>query len=191
VITPNPKISGGARWNYLAAWGYALHQSKGDDTKARDFVTRLYRSVPVLDSGARGSTTTFTQRNIGDVAIVWESEAFLVLNEFGRDRFEIVVPSVSILAEPPVTVVDKFVDKKGTRAVAEAYLGYLYSDEAQEIAARHHYRPRAAEAAARHASRFPRVRLLTIDEVCGGWSKGQARHFADGGVFDEIYQPSR
>lgn len=191
VITPNPKISGGARWNYLAAWGYALRQSKEDDTKARDFVARLYRNVPVLDSGARGSTTTFTQRNIGDVAISWENEAFLVLNQFGRDRFEIVVPSVSILAEPPVTVVDKVVDKRGTRAVAQAYLHYLYSDEAQEIAARHYYRPREAKVAARYAGQFTRVTLLTIDEVFGGWSKAQARHFADGGVFDEIYQPTR
>jgi sulfate/thiosulfate transport system substrate-binding protein len=190
VITPNPKISGGARWNYLAAWGYALHQSKGDDTKARDFVTRLYRNVPVLDSGARGSTMTFTRRNIGDVAISWENEAFLVLNEFGRDRFEIVVPSVSILAEPPVTVIDKVVDKRGTRVVAQAYLDYLYSGEAQDIAARHYYRPREPEAA-RRAGQFTRVTLLTIDEVFGGWSKAQLRHFADGGVFDEIYLPSR
>lgn len=191
VITPNPKISGGARWNYLAAWGYALRQGKEDDSKARDFVTRLYKNVPVLDSGARGSTTTFTQRNIGDVAISWENEAFLVLKEFGRGRFEIVVPSMSILAEPPVTVVDKVVDKRGTRAVAQAYLGYLYSDEAQEIAARHYYRPREAKVAARHAGQFTRVTLLTIDEVFGGWLKAQARHFADGGVFDEIYQPAR
>jgi sulfate/thiosulfate-binding protein len=191
VITPNPKISGGARWNYLAAWGYALRQSKGDDSKARDFVTRLYKNVPVLDSGARGSTTTFTQRNIGDVAIAWENEAFLVLKEFGRERFEIVMPSVSILAEPPVTVVDKVVDRRGSRAVAQAYLGYLYSDEAQEIAARHYYRLREARVAARHAGQFTRVTLLTIDEVFGGWSKAQARHFADGGVFDEIYQPTR
>ena len=188
VITPNPKTSGGARWNYLAAWGYALRQSKGDDTKARDFVTRLYKNVPVLDSGARGSTTTFAQRNIGDVLLAWENEAYLVLGEFGKDRFDIVAPSVSILAEPPVSVVDKVVDKRGTRAVAQAYLEYLYSDEGQEIAARNHYRPRDAKTAARHAGDFAKVALFTIDEVFGGWGKAQPKHFNDGGVFDQIYE---
>jgi sulfate transport system substrate-binding protein len=191
VITPNPKTSGGARWNYLAAWGYALRQAKGDDARARDFVTRLYRNVPVLDSGARGSTTTFTQRGIGDVFISWENEAFLALKEFGRDKVEIVVPSLSILAEPPVTVVDKVVDKRGTRAVAQAYLEYLYTDEGQEIAARHFYRPRLAKVASRNATAFPKVNLFTIDEVFGGWAKAQKTHFADGGVFDQIYQPSK
>ena len=191
VITPNPKTSGGARWNYLAAWGHALRQSKGDEARARDFVTRLYRNVPVLDSGARGSTTTFAQRGLGDVLIAWENEAFLAVKEFGKDKLEIVVPSVSILAEPPVTVVDKVVDRRGTRVVAQAYLDYLYSEEGQEIAARHFYRPRLARVAAKHGGQFTRVSLFTIDEVFGGWAKAQPRHFADGGVFDEIYQPSR
>ena len=191
VITPNPKTSGGARWNYLAAWGHALRQSKGDDARARDFVTRLYKNVPVLDSGARGSTITFTQRGIGDVFISWENEAFLALKEFGRDKVEIVVPSVSILAEPPITIVDKVVDKRGTRAVAQAYLDFLYSEEGQEIAARNFYRPRLAKVATKHAGQFIKVSLFTIDEVLGGWQKAQSRHFADGGVFDEIYQPSK
>ena len=191
VITPNPKTSGGARWNYLAAWGYALRQSKGDESKARDFVTRLYKNVPVLDSGARGSTTTFTQRGIGDVFISWENEAFLAVKELGKDKLEIVVPSVSILAEPPVTLVDKTVDKRGTRAVAQAYLEFLYTEEGQEIAAKHYYRPRLAKVAAKHAAQFTKVGLFTIDEVFGGWAKAQPRHFADGGVFDEIYQPSK
>jgi sulfate/thiosulfate-binding protein len=191
VITPNPKTSGGARWNYLAAWGYALRQSRGDDSKARDFVTRLYRNVPVLDSGARGSTTTFTQRGIGDVLISWENEAFLAVNELGRDKFEIVAPSASILAEPPVSVVDKVVDKRGTRAIAQAYLEYLYSEEGQEIAAKHYYRPRLAKIAARPGAPFAKVSLFSVDEVFGGWQKAQARHFADGGVFDDIYQPGK
>ena len=191
VITPNPKTSGGARWNYLAAWGYALRQSKGDESRAKDFVTRLYRNVPVLDSGARGSTTTFTQRGIGDVLIAWENEAFLAVKELGRDKLEIVVPSTSILAEPPVTVVDKVVDRRGTRAAAQAYLEHLYSDEGQEIAARNFYRPRLARVAARHAGQFPKVSLFTIDEVFGGWQKAQPKHFADGGVFDEIFQPAK
>jgi sulfate transport system substrate-binding protein len=191
VITPNPKTSGGARWNYLAAWGYALRQSKGDDTRARDFVTRLYRNVPVLDSGARGSAMTFTQRGLGDVFISWENEAFLALKEFGRDKLEIVIPSLSILAEPPVAVIDKVVDKRGTRALAQAYLEYLYTEEGQEIVARHFYRPRLAKVASRHAAIFPTVNLFTIDEVFGGWQKAQKTHFADGGIFDQIYQPGR
>jgi sulfate/thiosulfate transport system substrate-binding protein len=189
VITPNPKTSGGARWNYLAAWGYALRQSKGDEGKARDFVTRLYKNVPVLDSGARGSTTTFTQRGMGDVMIAWENEAFLAVKELGPDKFAIVVPSVSILAEPPVTIVDKTVDKRGTRAAAQAYLEYLYGEDGQEIAAKHYYRPRLAKVASKHAGDFPKVSLFTIDEVFGGWAKAQPKHFGDGGIFDEIYQP--
>ena len=189
VITPNPKTSGGARWNYLAAWGYALRQSKGDEGKARDFVTRLFKNVPVLDSGARGSTTTFTQRGMGDVFISWENEAFLAVKELGKDKLEIVVPSVSILAEPPVAMVDKTVDKRGTRAVAQAYLEYLYTEEGQEIAAKHYYRPRLAKVASKHAGDFPKVSLFTIDEVFGGWGKAQPKHFGDGGIFDEIYQP--
>jgi sulfate transport system substrate-binding protein len=189
VITPNPKTSGGARWNYLAAWGYALRQSKGDEGKARDFVTRLFKNVPVLDSGARGSTTTFTQRGMGDVMIAWENEAFLAVKELGPDKFAIVVPSVSILAEPPVTIVDKTVDKRGTRAVAQAYLEYLYGEDGQEIAAKHYYRPRLAKVASKHAGEFPKVSLFTIDEVFGGWAKAQPKHFGDGGIFDEIYQP--
>jgi sulfate transport system substrate-binding protein len=189
VITPNPKTSGGARWNYLAAWDYALRQSKGDEGKARDFVTRLYKNVPVLDSGARGSTTTFTQRGMGDVMIAWENEAFLAVKELGPDKFAIVVPSVSILAEPPVTIVDKTEDKRGTRAVAQAYLDYLNGEDAQEIGAKHYYRPRLAKVASKHAADFPKVSLFTIDEVFGGWAKAQPKHFGDGGIFDEIYQP--
>jgi len=191
VITPSPKTSGGARWNYLAAWGFALRQSKGDEARAKDFVARLYKNVPVLDSGARGSATTFTQRGIGDVLVSWENEAFLAVKELGPDKFEIVVPSATILAEPPVAVVDRVVDKRGTRAVAQAYLDYLYTEEGQDIAARHYYRPRLAKVATRYASLFPKVTLFTVDEVAGGWQKAQARHFADGGVFDEIYQPGR
>ena len=191
VITPNPKTSGGARWNYLAAWGYALKQKGGNEAKAKEFVARLFKNVPVLDSGARGSTTTFVQRGLGDVLLAWENEAFLAVNELGKDKFEIVVPSVSILAEPPVTVVDKVVDKKGTRKVAEAYLGYLYSPEGQEIAAKHYYRPRDKKVAARYAKTFPKVKLFTIDEVFGGWRKAQKIHFGDGGVFDRIYAPVR
>jgi len=191
VITPNPKTSGGARWNYLAAWGYALKQPGGDEAKARDFVTRLYKNVPVLDSGARGSTTTFTERGIGDVFISWENEAFLATKELGPDKFEIVVPSLSILAEPPVTVIDKVVDKKGTRKVAEAYLNYLYSQEGQNIAGKHYYRPRDPQVAAKYADQFSKVSLFTIDEVFGGWQKAQKTHFNDGGTFDQIYQPGR
>jgi sulfate transport system substrate-binding protein len=189
VITPNPKTSGGARWNYLAAWGYALRQPGGDEAKARDFVAALYRNVPILDTGARGATITFAQRHQGDVLIAWENEAFLVLNEFGKDNFEIVAPSVSILAEPPVALVDKNVDKHGTRAVAEAYLRTLYTPQAQEIVARHFYRPRNATIAANYAGQFPKLPLFTVDEVFGGWKKAQATHFADGGVFDQIYKP--
>ena len=191
VITPNPKTSGGARWNYLAAWGYALKQPRGDEAKARDFVTRLYKNVPVLDSGARGSTTTFTERGIGDVFISWENEAFLATKELGPDKFEIVAPSLSILAEPPVTVIDKVVDKKGTRKVAEAYLNYLYSQEGQNIAGKHYYRPRDPQVAAKYANQFSKVSLFTIDEVFGGWPTAQKTHFNDGGTFDQIYQPGR
>jgi sulfate/thiosulfate transport system substrate-binding protein len=189
VITPNPKTSGGARWNYLAAWGYALKKNGNDEAKAKEFITRLYKNVPVLDSGARGSTTTFVERGIGDVLINWENEILQVLKERGQDKFELVAPSISILAEPPVSLVDKAVDKRGTRAVAQAYLEYLYSEEGQEIAARNFYRPRNAQVAARHASQFVKVNLFTIDDVFGGWQKAQKTHFADGGVFDQIYQP--
>lgn len=188
VITPNPKTSGGARWNYLAAWGYALKQYKGDEAKAKDFVSRLYKNVPILDTGARGSTVTFVERGIGDVLIAWENEALLAVNELGKNRFEIVAPSVSILAEPLVAVVDKVVDKRKTRPVAQAYLEYLYSEEGQRIAARHYYRPRLASVAATYGGQFPRVNLFTIDEVFGGWQKAQKTHFADGGIFDQIYQ---
>ena len=190
VITPNPKTSGGARWNYLAAWGYALKKDGNDEAKAREFVTKLYRNVPVLDSGARGSLTTFTERGIGDVFLSWENEAFLATKELGPGKFEIVTPSLSILAEPPVTVVDKVVDKKGTRKTAEAYLQYLYSDEGQNIAGQHFYRPRDPKIAAQYAGQFSKVNLFTIDEVFGGWQKAQRTHFDDGGVFDQIYQPT-
>jgi len=188
IITANPKTSGGARWNYLAAWGYALRQPGGTDEKARQFVSGLYKKVPVLDSGARGSTITFVQRQIGDVLLAWENEAYLALEE-SPGQLEIVVPSVSILAEPPVAVVDKVVDRRGTRALAEAYLQYLYSPEAQEIAAKRHYRPRDPNVAARFAGNFAKVKLFSIDEVFGGWQKAQKTHFADGGVFDQIYKP--
>jgi sulfate transport system substrate-binding protein len=187
VITPNPKTSGGARWNYLAAWGWALRQSRGDEAAARDFVTRLYRNVPVLDAGARGSTTTFTQRGIGDVYLAWESEARLVLEKMGGARFELVRPSLSILAEPPVTLVDAVVDRRGTRAVAQAYLEFMFSEEGQALAARHHYRPRTPVAPARPATPFPALTLFTVQEVAGGWAQAHQRHFADGGLFDEIY----
>lgn len=189
VITPNPKTSGGARWNYLAAWGYALKKYGGDEEKAKEFVTQLYQNVPVLDSGARGATTTFVERGIGDVLLAWENEAFLAINELGQDKFEIVVPSVSILAEPPVAIVDQVVDKRGTREVAEAYLNYLYSEEGQQIVAKHYYRPRSEAVAAQYKDLFPEVELFTIDEVFGGWRKAQETHFADGGLFDQIYQP--
>ena len=186
VVTPNPKTSGGARWNYLAAWGYALKRPGGNDASARDFVKRLYANVKVLDSGARGALTTFTERGIGDVLVSWENEAYLAVKELGPDKFEIVTPSVSILAEPPVAVVDKVVDKRGTRKVATAYLEFLYTKEGQEIAGRHYYRPRDAEVSARYAKQFAPVKLFTIDEVFGGWTKAQNTHFADGGVFDQI-----
>ena len=187
VVPPNPKTSGGARWSYLAAYGWALRQPNGSDASARDFVARLYRNVPVLDSGARGSTVTFAKRDIGDVLIAWENEAHLALQEFGAQKFEIVYPPSSILAEPPVALIDKVVDKHGTRAVAQAYLEFLYTPQAQEIAARHHYRPIDAQVGARYAAQFPKLALFTIDEVFGGWAKAQKTHFADGGVFDQIY----
>ncbi|MBV9824513.1 MAG: sulfate ABC transporter substrate-binding protein [Alphaproteobacteria bacterium] len=191
VIAANPKTSGGARWNYLAAWGYALRQPGGDEAKARDFVAALYHNVPILDSGARGSTITFAQRNQGDVLIGWENEAFLALDEFGKDKFEIVAPSVSILAEPPVAVVDKIVDKHGTRAVAEDYLKELYTPEGQELIAKHHYRPRDPTVAAKHKEELPNIALFTVDQVFGGWTAAQGKHFADGGIFDQIYQPAK
>lgn len=205
VITPNPKTSGGARWNYLAAWGFSLKQELGDlakvnqpeaaaevakaQEKAQAFVAALFRNVPVLDSGARGSTTTFVQRGLGDVLLAWENEAFLSVKEFGADKFEIIAPSISILAEPPVTVVDKNADKHGTRKLAEAYLSYLYTPEGQEIAARNFYRPRLPEVAQKYAAKFPKIALFTIDDLFGGWKKVQKAHFADGGRFDQIYQP--
>ena len=208
VITPNPKTSGGARWNYLAAWGYSLKRDLGDlarlkdpksadaaaaaQAKARAFVGRIFASVPVLDSGARGSTNTFVQRGMGDVLVAWENEAFLAINELGPDKFEIVVPSVSILAEPPVAVIDKVVDRRGTRRVAEAYLGFLYSLAGQTIAARHYYRPRLPETVAPElVKRFPKVDLFTVDDVFGGWARAQREHFSDGGIFDRIYKPQR
>jgi sulfate/thiosulfate transport system substrate-binding protein len=191
VITPNPKTSGGARWNYLAAWGYALRRPGGNDTKAREFVAALYRNVPVLDSGARGSTTTFVQRRLGDVLIAWENEAFLAVKEFGAEKLEMVVPSVSILAEPPVAVVDRVVDKRGTRKLAEAYIDYLYSPEGQDIAGRHFYRPRLAAAALQYERQFLKVAMFTIDEVFRGWHRAQKVHFDDGGVFDQIYRLAR
>jgi sulfate/thiosulfate-binding protein len=186
VITPNPKTSGGARWNYLGAWGYAIRAGKSED-QARDFVRDIYKNVPVLDTGARGSTVTFVERNVGDVLIAWENEAFLALNEFGKEKFEIVVPSTSILAEPPVAVVDKVVDKKGTRAAAEDYLKFIYSEAGQEIAAKNYYRPREAAVAKKYDGVFPKVQLFTIEEMFGGWRKAQATHFNDAGVFDKIY----
>jgi sulfate transport system substrate-binding protein len=189
VITPNPKTSGGARWNYLAAWAWALKQAGGTDAKAKEFVTALFKNVPVLDSGARGSTVTFVQRGIGDVLLAWENEALLSIKELGPDKVDIVIPSLSILAEPPVAIVDKVADKKGTRAIAQAYLEYLYTPEGQEIAARNYYRPRLDAVAKKHAATFPKVNLITIDAVFGGWQKAQKTHFADGGVFDQIYQP--
>ncbi len=189
VIAPNPKTSGGARWAYLAAWGYALQKPGGNEAQAKEFVRRLYKNIPVLDSGARGSTTTFGQRNIGDVLVSWENEAYLLVNELGKDKFQIVNPSVSILAEPPVAVVDKNVDKHGTRAAAEAYLKFLYTDAGQELAVKHHYRPRSAAIGAKHAGELAKIKLFTVDKVFGGWQKAQATHFADGGTFDQIYQP--
>jgi len=190
VITPNPKTSGGARWNYLAAWEFAKRKY-GGDAKAKEFVARLYQNVPVLDTGARGSTITFVQRGVGDVLLAWENEAFLAVKEFGPDKFDIVVPSLSILAEPAVTVVDKVVDKRGTRAVAEEYLKYWYTDEGQDIAGRNYYRPTSEKAKAKYASQFPKLTLFTIDEAFGGWSKADKAHFADGGSFDQIYTKSK
>ena len=188
VITPNPKTSGGARWNYLAAWAYALKKNNNDEAKAKEFVGKLFKNVPVLDTGARGATTTFVERGIGDVLLAWENEAFLAQKELGPDKFEIVVPSLSILAEPTVTVVDKVVDKRKTRAVATAYLEYLYSEEGQEIAAQNYYRQTLDTVAKKYEKSFPKVNLVKIDEVFGGWQKAQKVHFADGGTFDEIYQ---
>ena len=188
VVTPNPKTSGGARWNFLAAWAWALKQPGGSDATAQELVARIYRNVPVLDSGARGSTTTFVERGIGDVLVSWENEALLAVNKLGADKFEIVVPSVSILAEPPVAVVSKVTDRRGTTAVATAYLQFLYTPEGQELVASHGFRPRDPEVAKRHAV-FPAVTLVTIDERFGGWQKAQATFFADGGIFDRIYQP--
>jgi sulfate transport system substrate-binding protein len=187
VITPNPKTSGGARWNYLAAWGYALKKS-GSPDKARQFVADLYKNVPVLDTGARGSTVTFVERGVGDVLLAWENEAYLAQREFGKDKFEIVAPPLSILAEPPIAVVDAVADRKGTRAVAEAYLKYWYTKEGQEIAARNSYRPRDPEIAKQYESSFAKVDLFTIDEVFGGWTRAQQEHFSEGGVFDQIYK---
>lgn len=189
VITPNPKTSGGARWNYLAAWAYAQEKDNGDEAKTKDFMSKLYKNVEVLDSGARGATTTFVERGIGDVLIAWENEAFLTLNELGKDKFEIVVPSLSILAEPPVAVVDKVVEKKGTKEVAEAYLNYLYTDKGQEIVAKNYYRPRNEAILEKYADVFPKINLVTIDDYFGGWKKAQEKHFNDGGTFDQIYQP--
>jgi sulfate/thiosulfate transport system substrate-binding protein len=191
VVTPNPKTSGGARWNYLAAWAWALRQPGGNDATAKAFVGKLYKNVPVLDAGARGATTTFVERGIGDVLIAWENEALLAIKELGPGKFELIAPSISILAEPPVAVVDKVAGKHGTKAVAQAYLEYLYTDVGQEIAARNFYRPRLASVAAKYASQFPKVALVTVDEVFGGWKKAHATHFADGALFDQIYQPGR
>ncbi len=189
VITPNPKTSSGARWNYLAAWGYAWNHSGHDEKKTRAFIAALYKNVPVLDSGARGSTTTFAQRDLGDVLLTWENEAYLALKEFGSDKFDIVNPSSSILAEPPVAVVDKNVDRHSTRAVAEAYLKYLYSDAGQEIAAQNFYRPRNAAILAKYKSQFPDIQLFTITDVAGPWKEVQPKHFADHGIFDQLYKP--
>ena len=186
VITPNPKTSGGARYNYLAAWAYALQQNNNDEAKAKEFVTKLFKNVPILDSGARGSTTTFLERGIGDVLLTWENEAFLAKKELGSDKVEIIIPSLSILAEPPVTLVDKFAKKHGTEKVAQAYLEYLYSEEGQEIAAKNYYRPTLDSVAKKYATQFPKVNLVKIDDVFGGWQKAQRKHFNDGGVFDEI-----
>ena len=191
VITANPKTSGGARWAYLAAWGYALKLKGGNEATAKEYVQKVYKNVPVLDSGARGSTVTFAERGIGDVLLTWENEAYLAIKEFGADKVEIVTPSVSILAEPPVAVVDKVVDKHGTRKVAEAYLNYLYTDEAQEIIGKNYYRPTTEKALKKFSGQFAKVALFNIDTTFGGWTKAQKNHFADGGVFDQIYQPGK
>ncbi|MEW6255623.1 MAG: sulfate ABC transporter substrate-binding protein [Pseudomonadota bacterium] len=187
VVTPNPKTSGGARWNFLAAWGYALKKNGGDEAKAKEFVKAIYKNAPVLDTGARGSTVTFVERGIGDVLIAWENEAYLAVNELGPDKFDIVTPSISILAEPPVAVVDKVVDKRGTRPLAEAYLKYLYTPAGQDLAAKNYYRPRNEAVAANYKDKFADVQLFTIDQVFGGWRKAQKTFFSDGGVFDQIY----
>ena len=191
VVTPNPKTSGGARWNYLAAWGYALKQKGGDESKAKDFVTRLFKNVPILDTGARGATVSFVERGIGDVLIAWESEAILATRELGKGKLEIVVPSVSILAEPPVAVVDRVAAKHNTQAAAQAYLEFLYTPAGQEIAARHFFRPRLESVAAKYAVQFPKLTLFTINDLFGGWAKAQKTHFADGALFDQIYQPGK
>jgi sulfate/thiosulfate transport system substrate-binding protein len=191
IITPNPKTSGGARWNYLAAWGYGLKRYGNNEEKAREFVAKIFKNVPMLDSGARGATMTFVQRNIGDVLIAWENEAYLAINELGKDKFTMVVPTLSILAEPPVAVVTKVADKHGTRTVAEAYLRYFYSEEGQTIAAKHYYRPRMKSVAKKFADRFAKVNLFTIDQLFGGWQKTQKIHFADDGIFDQIYSPTK
>jgi sulfate/thiosulfate transport system substrate-binding protein len=191
VITPNPKTSGGARWNYLAAWGHALKKPGGSEASAKDFVAKLFKNVPVLDTGARGSTTTFVERGIGDVLIAWENEAYLAVKELGPDKFDIIAPAQSILAEPPVAVVDKVVDKHGTRKVAEAYLQYLYTDEGQEIIAKNYYRPSVEKEAKKYAAKFSKIKLFNIDDVFGGWTKAQKVHFSDGGSFDQIYQPGK
>jgi sulfate/thiosulfate-binding protein len=191
VVTPNPKSSGGARWSYLAAWGFALKKYGNDEKKAQEFVTKLYKNVPVLDSGARGSTTTFVQRGIGDVLLSWENEAFLALDELGRDKFEVVTPAVSILAEPPVAVIDKIAAKHGTAEVAKAYLDFLYTEQGQEIGVKHYYRPQLEKIAAKYAGKFQKVQFFTVEEMFGGWKKAQKRHFDDGGVFDQIYAPGR
>jgi sulfate transport system substrate-binding protein len=189
VITPNPKTSGGARWNYLAAWAFALQKNQGDEAKAKAFVAALYKNVPVLDSGARGSTTTFVERKVGDVLLAWENEAFLAVEQLGKGELEIVAPPLSILAEPPVAVVEENAARHGTQAVARAYLEFLYTPEGQEIAAKNHYRPRDPAVAAKYGAHFPKIELVTVDGVFGGWQKAQATHFADGGVFDQIYTP--
>ncbi len=188
VITPNPKTSGGARWNHLAAWGYALKQPGGSEKSAQEFLGKIYKNVPVLDSGARGSTTTFIERGIGDVLLSWENEALLAIKELGPDKVEIVAPSLSILAEPPVAVVDKVVDRRGTRKQAEAYLQYLYTEEGQEIAAQNYYRPTNEKISKKYASQYPKIKLITVEEIAGNWTKAQKTHFADGGIFDQIYQ---
>jgi len=191
VVTANPKTSGGARWSYLAAWAYALKQPGGSEASAKPLVAKIYKNVKVLDTGARGATTTFAQRGLGDVLITWENEAFLTLRELGADKFEIVAPSLSILAEPPVALVDKNVDEKKTRTVAEAYLNFLYTKPAQELIAQHFYRPSDPEILAKYRNKFPRINLVTVDDAFGGWQKAQATHFADGGIFDQIYQPGK
>jgi sulfate transport system substrate-binding protein len=190
VITPNPKTSGGARWNYLAAWAYALKKG-GTDAAARDYISKLFKNVPVLDSGARGATISFVERGLGDVLLAWENEALISLKEWGPDKFDVITPSISILAEPPVSIVDKVVDRRGTRKVAEEYLKHLYSDEGQEIIAKNYYRPINPKIAAKYASQYPKVNLITVDNTFGGWQKAQKDHFSDGGSFDQLYVPNK